>query len=105
MLTTSLFRLQAQNPSTFAVLMNKRQRNKVARYLSDLEASGLHRLDDKMYEKLIYKLQNGHMSYDNNELRIMRAAITLNRFVSPLSYICKRYIAYSVSQSSRAQAA
>ena len=85
--------------------MNKRQRGKVARYLSDLEASGLHRLDDKMYEKLISKLQKGHMSYDNNELSIMRAAITLNRFGMPLSYICKKYIAFAVAHNERAQAA
>lgn len=99
MLTTSLFRLQENNPRTFAVMMSKRQRIKLARYLMDLESSGISRTDDKRVKKLIYKLENGHMSYDNNELSIMRAAIVLNRFVEPISYICKKYIAHAISRS------
>ncbi len=99
MLTTGLFRLQENNPRTFAVMMSKRQRNKVVKYLNDLESSGIGRADDKRVQKLIYKLQNGHMSYDNNELSIMRAAIVLNRFVEPISYICKRYIARTISRN------
>ena len=99
MLTTSLFKLQENNPKTFAVMMSKRQRSKLARYLSDLEASGIGRADDKRVKKLIYKLENGHMSYDNNELSIMRAAIVLNRFITPISYICKRYVVRSISRS------
>ena len=99
MLTTGLFRLQENYPRTFAVMMNKRQRNKVVRYLNDLEASGISRADDKRVKKLIYKLENGHMSYDNNELNIMRAAIVLNRFVEPISYFCKRYIVRTISKN------
>ena len=99
MLTTDLFRLQANHPRTFAVMMSKRQRNKLVRYLNDLEARGISRTDDKKVGKLIYKLENGHMSYDNNELNIMRAAIVLNRFVEPISFICKRYIARAILRS------
>lgn len=99
MLTTDLFRLQANNPSTFAVMMSKRQRNKLVKYLNDLESSGISRTDDSKVNKLIYKLENGHMSYDNKELNIMRAAIILNRFVEPISFICKRYIARTISRS------
>ncbi|WP_022766126.1 hypothetical protein [Butyrivibrio sp. XPD2006] len=99
MLTTGLFRLQANHPRTFAVMMNKRQRSKLVKYLNDLESSGISRTDDKKVNKLIYKLENGHMSYDNNELNIMRAAIILNRFVEPISFICKRYIARAISRS------
>ncbi len=99
MLTTDLFRLQENNPRTFAVMMNKRQRGKLVKYLNDLEASGIGRTDDKRVQKIIYKLENGHMSYDNHELSIMRAAIVLNRFVEPISYICKKYIARTISRS------
>ena len=99
MLTTGLFRLQENYPRTFAVMMNKRQRNKVVRYLNDLEASGISRADDKRVKKLIYKLENGHMSYDNHELSIMRAAIVLNRFIEPISYFCKRYVARTISKN------
>jgi hypothetical protein len=99
MLTTDLFRLQANHPRTFAVMMSKRQRSKLVKYLNDLESSGISRTDDKKVNKLIYKLENGHMSYDNNELNIMRAAIILNRFVEPISFICKRYIARAISRS------
>ena len=98
MLTTNLFRLQENNPSTFAVLMNKRQRNKVVRYLHDLEASGIIKLDQKTLNKLIFKLENGYMSYNNNEIQIMRAAIMLNRFVTPISYICKMYVTHTMTR-------
>lgn len=99
MLTTGLFRLQENYPKTFAVMMNRRQRNKVVKYLTDLEDRGISRAGDKRVRKLIYKLENGHMSYDNNELNIMRAAIVLNRFIEPISYICKRYIARTMSRN------
>lgn len=99
MLTTDLFRLQENNPRTFAVMMSKRQRGKLVKYLNDLKSSGIGRADDVRVNKLIYKLENGHMSYDNNELNIMRAAIILNRFVEPISYICKRYIARTLTRN------
>ena len=95
MLTTSLFRLQENNPSTFAVMMNRRQRGKVVRYLDDLESIGVVE-SNKSYDKLKFKLANGYMSYDNNELSIMRAAINLNRFVEPVSFLCKRYVVATI---------
>ena len=99
MLTTNLFRLQENNPSTFAVMMNKRQRTKVVRYLNDLEASGIIKIDEKALNKLIFKLENGYMSYNNNEISVMRAAIMLNRFVTPISYICKIYVAHTMTRN------
>ncbi len=92
MLTTSLYRLQENNPSTFAVMMNKRQRGKVVRYLNDIETNGFGGQNNKSLEKLIYKLENGYMSYNNRELSAMRAAIALNRFIMPISFVCKRYV-------------
>ena len=89
--TTRLYNLQKKNPSTFAVMLTMKQRKKVSGYLKDIEEE-FGPENGAMYSKLSRKLENGHMSYNDTELKVMRAAITLNRFVEPLSFVCKRYV-------------
>ena len=90
-LTTRLYNLQEKNPSTFAVMLTKRQRKVVSEYLKDINED-FHPSNGEVYNKISRKLEDGHMSYNDNELNIMRAAIKLNRFVQPISFVCKRYV-------------
>ncbi len=90
MFTTRLYNLQKKNPSTFAVMLTARQRKKVSGYLKDIEEFVPE--NGELYSNISRKLEKGHMSYNDTELKIMRAAITLNRFVEPLSFVCKRYV-------------
>ena len=94
MLTTRIYNLQKENPRTFAVMLTKRQRRKVSGYLRDFEEDFCPD-NHEIYSNLSRKLEKGHMSYSDNELNIMRAAITLNRFIEPLSFMCKRYVHYT----------
>ena len=91
MFTTKLYNLQKENPSTFAVMLTKRQRKKVSGYLKDINED-FQPSNGEMYSNISRKLETGHMSYNDTELSIMRAAIKLNRFVQPLSFVCKRYV-------------
>lgn len=93
MFTTRLYNVQKKNPSTFAVMLSERDRKKVSGYIKDISAM-LREQDGEgsvSYDKLTRKLENGHFSYSNDELRVMRAAITLNKYVEPLSYFVKMY--------------
>ncbi len=91
MLTTKLYNLQKKNPSTFAVMLTKRQRRQVSEYLKDINED-FRPSNGELYSNISRKLEKGHMSYNDTELSVMRAAINLNRFIQPLSFVCKRYI-------------
>jgi hypothetical protein len=93
-LTTRIYNLQKENPRTFAVMLTKRQRRKVSAYLKDFEQDFCPE-NGEVYSNISKKLLKGHMSYSDSELNIMRAAITLNRFIEPLSFMCKRYVLYT----------
>lgn len=90
-LTTKLYNLQKKNPSTFAVMLTRKQRKIVSEYLKDINED-FHPSNGKLYSNISRKLENGHMSYNDTELSIMRAAIELNRFVQPISFVCKKFI-------------
>lgn len=100
MFTTRLYNLQKKNPSTFAVMLTKRDRKKVSGYIRDISAIIREEEgeDSFPYDKLTRKLEEGHFSYSNNELQVMRAAITLNKYVEPLSYFVKLYALKSCRQ-------
>ncbi|MDC7294741.1 hypothetical protein NXH67_14585 [Butyrivibrio sp. DSM 10294] len=92
MFTTRLYNLQKKNPSTFAVMLSKRDRRRVSGYIKDISAILSEEGEDiASYNKLSRKLEEGHFSYSNNELSVMRAAITLNKYGVALSYFFKRY--------------
>ncbi len=94
MITTKLYNLQKRNPSTFAVMLTRRQRKVVSEYLKDINED-FHPSNGDLYDNLSWKLENGHMSYNDTELSIMRAAIQLNRFIQPISFICRKYLVYT----------
>ena len=90
MFTTRIYNLQKQNPSTFVVMLSKRDRRKVSGYIKDVTAM-LMEDNKEAYANISRKLEKGHFSYSDNELQVMRAAITLNKYIEPFSYFCKRY--------------
>ncbi|MBE5830690.1 MAG: hypothetical protein E7306_02995 [Butyrivibrio sp.] len=94
MITTKLYNLQKRNPRTFAVMLTKRQRKAVSEYLKDINED-FHPSNGELYYNLSRKLETGHMSYNDTELSIMRAAIQLNRFIQPISFICRKYLLYA----------
>lgn len=92
MFTTRLYNLQKKNPSTFAVMLSKRDRKKVSGYIRDISAILSEEGENiAPYDKLSRKLEEGHFSYSNNELSVMRAAITLNKYGEPFSFFFKKY--------------
>ncbi len=97
MFTTSLYNLQKENPSTFAVMMTRSQRKKLSNYLLDF-GNEFKYAENTGYSNIADKLMNGHMSYSDSELKIMRAAITWNKFLGPLSFIVKQYIKKSIEK-------
>ncbi len=98
MFTTSLYTLQKNNPSTFAVMMTKRQRRQLSDYLRNLQSDFDIDGSNNQYSTLSNKLENGYMSYNDKELKLMRAAITWNRFYAPLSFILQKYILRTVNR-------
>ncbi|MCR4758493.1 MAG: hypothetical protein K5792_11890 [Butyrivibrio sp.] len=98
MFTTSLYTLQKNNPSTFAVMMTKRQRRKLSEYLKNLQNDFDIDKSNNQYSTLTNKLENGYMSYNDTELKLMRAAITWNRFYAPLSFILQKYMLRTVNR-------
>lgn len=98
MFTTGIYRLQKSNPSTFTVMMTKKQRKKIIKYLNQLDTEFLNiysELENTQHldviTKISNKLENNHMSYNDNELEIMRAAITWNKFIEPISFLLKKF--------------
>ncbi len=75
-------------------MLTKRQRKAVSEYLKDINED-FHPSNGELYYNLSRKLETGHMSYNDTELSIMRAAIQLNRFIQPISFICRKYLLYA----------
>ena len=94
MFTTRIYNLQKKNPSTFVVMLSKRDRRKVSGYIKD--ATSMLNEDEMTFANISRKLEKGHFSYSDNELKVMRAAITLNKYIEPFSFLCKRYVLKAV---------
>ncbi len=97
MLTTRLYTLQKENPSTFAVMMTKSQRKQLSSYLINFD-NEFNNSNNPDYSSIAEKIRTGHMSYSDYELNIMRAAITINKFLGPLSFLLKRYIKKTIAK-------
>lgn len=98
MFTTSLYTLQKNNPSTFAVMMTKRQRRQLSEYLRNLQSDFEIDSSNNKYSTLTNKIENGYMSYNDTELKLMRAAITWNKFYAPLSFLLHKYMLRTVNR-------